>query len=420
MSTIPTAADIVTTEARKWLELADDLMPVVPLAAAVANFLDGEPVWLAVIAPPSSGKSDILMAMSSIKGVHMLSTITPKTFASGLKPTPGKSRAPSLLERLQAGNKRLLIFKDFGTILNLHPNDRNTIFAQLREIYDGRYSASFGTGIDIDWKGRIGVLAGATPNIDHAHRMNAELGERFVSYRPLVPDPGRVAMKALLVSGQEDERRAALQQAYRSAFGRATAAWQSLKRQGQLDVAPEAHPAIAALGEFVAAARRAVRHERSRWDDTFEVLPPEGPARLLKVLNQLHRAAVICYGGNTEAAMRLTVRVGVDSLPGKRGVALRELARNQDGITANSLAGRLQCDAGTAARELKDLVAIGLVTKSVPVKTTLYEPSPLLLDFAARIYLDELPNEDALSKLFDLSSNYAPEREKEKKRVGAG
>ena len=53
------------------------------------------------------------------------------------------------------------------------------------------------------------------------------------------------------------------------------------------------------------------------------------------------------------------------------------------------------------------------------VRTNVYRPSNQLLDFAARIYLDELPNAEALSKLFDLPSNYAPEREREKIGMGA-
>ena len=77
----------------------------------------------------------------------------------------------------------MLIIKDFGTILTLYREARGEIFAQLRKVYDGQFSKSFGTGETILWNGKIGILAGVTPAIDKYMSVNAMLGERFLHYR---------------------------------------------------------------------------------------------------------------------------------------------------------------------------------------------------------------------------------------------
>ena len=410
-------ATIVTEEVQKWLELDDDLLPVVPLVVAVANRLTGPPVWLMIVAPPSSGKSDVIMGVSAIKGVHALSTVTPKTFASGMKPSEDAKKPPSLLERLLNEGKWLLAIKDFGTILSLPPLQRNPILGQLREIYDGKYNAHFGTGVAIDWQGKLGLLVGATPSVDRQYKWNAELGERFVQFRPSVPDPRKVALWAAVVASKEKERKAALRQAYRDAFAAALRITRN-KEDRKTYLRPEGYLIGSALAQFVANGRRPVFRQRGAFDTGYEVLPPEGPARLTKVFKQIHTAALICYDGDLDAATRLVARVAANSIPGKRGKLLRELARNPDGVTIRAMAAVLECDENTAQRELDDIVAIGFAERSQPAKTAIYSASARLLDYAAQVFLDEYEAEEALRKLFDLPNNITSEREGEKKEVG--
>jgi Bifunctional DNA primase/polymerase, N-terminal len=59
----PSTLDRTVAVFRKWL-LLDDVWPVyVTLGAIAANHLPGPPVWLGLIAPPSSAKTEILSAM---------------------------------------------------------------------------------------------------------------------------------------------------------------------------------------------------------------------------------------------------------------------------------------------------------------------------------------------------------------------
>ena len=121
------------------LVLADpDLVDVV-LGAYAAHFLNDEPVWLLVVGPPSSAKSELVRLLYRAPRAYPLSSLTARTFASGLT---AEGEEPSLLARLK---DEVLLFKDFTTVLELHREERQALLAQLREIYDGRYDQTWGT-----------------------------------------------------------------------------------------------------------------------------------------------------------------------------------------------------------------------------------------------------------------------------------
>lgn len=403
-----TPATIVIAAAQEWLEIADDLAPVAPLVAAVANRLPGPPVWLMIVAPPSEGKTELIRPVGLLPGVHYLSQVTDKTLASGKKRESNDPKHLSLLERLRAEAKFLLVIKDFGTILSLPTKMRNLLLAQLREVYDGAYRATYGTGIEVDWTGKLGILAGATPAVDRLHKLNSELGERFVKFRPRPARPKDVALLAAFGAENESARRAALDAAYLESFQVAQAQLASSVPT------PEGGLVSAQAAQFVAAARTPVYHPGGSFDTSYEVGHSEGPGRVARVFSQLHHAAVIVYGGNMEAATRLVARVALDSVPGSRRAAMCVLAGCQDGVTVSAVAGTLRCDENTAKRVLDDLVILGLAEGEKPVSKLVYRPSGLLREYAALIFLDAYEPEEALQKLFGLPSNITPAGEREK------
>ena len=405
MSTQPSPAEIVMAVVRQWLELEDDLLPVVPLAVAVANRFKGPPVWLMIVAPPSSGKSDVIMGISSLRGALAISSVTSKTFASGMIPRKDAKRPPSLLEWVQEDGKWLLTLKDFGTIQSLPPLQRNPIFGQLREIYDGKYDAYFGTSVDVAWSGKLALIVGATPAVDRLQKWSAELGERFVLFRPTAPSPKEVARKAREVAIKEKHKKDAIAGAYQRAFAQAN----KLLVQAGRFYPKNAGQVAEALSVFVANARRPVRRERGS-ASTYQVLAPEGPGRLVKIFVQLYAAAAVCYAGDQDAATRLVARVAVDSLPHRRGRLLPELTLRQHGVGVAGMSDLLDCDEETARRELEDLELIGLATSSKAVQATIYKASTKLEELAS----DVLPDaKQPLEKLFDLLNNSTSERERE-------
>lgn len=106
----------------------------------------------------------------------MKGELTSKTFLSGYT----GSAHPSLLHQIGSG---ILAFKDFTTFMSKRPEDQAEIASQLREIYDGSFVKDTGKGITIRWKGKLTVIAAATPALERAWATRRDLGERFLQVR---------------------------------------------------------------------------------------------------------------------------------------------------------------------------------------------------------------------------------------------
>ncbi len=112
------------------------------LATVAATRLPGDPVWLLLIGPPSSGKTEALDALSDLPEAHFASILTEAGLLSG-SPTPDENATGGLLKLL--GERGLIVAPDFGTLLNEHRSTRNRIFACLREVFDGQFIRWIGT-----------------------------------------------------------------------------------------------------------------------------------------------------------------------------------------------------------------------------------------------------------------------------------
>ena len=401
-----TPAEIVLKEVHNWLELGDDLLPIVILASVVANRIGGkEPVWTMIVGPPSSGKSELIRAIAEIHGIHQLGKLTGRTLVSGM---PGGDR--SLLTWMKKTNKWLMTHKDWGTVMSAPPTERNEILGQLREIYDGEFNAQFGTGVKVNWKGKLGFIVGATRAVDRLQKWSTELGERFIQFRPTAPDKNRVTIRAALNEGRGEEMQRALRSAYIRAFVHA------MNISKSTEPSPDGNLIAGALGNLVALARTPVF--RDRYNGGQQVSEPEGPARLTGQFTQLYRATSVCFGGDREAATDLIVRVGIDSItPGIRRKLITRLAGSKWGLSVDGLGRSLGCDDNTARTHLEDLVALGLATQTKPAKKTIYAASDLLGDLVSQVYLDEFTPEEALQKLSQLHANYIHEgKEKEEEK----
>jgi len=125
------------------------------LGTIQAHYLNiGDPAWLFVVAPPGTGKSTMsIVAASGLPEVVTLSDFTENTLLSGFY----GHQQPGLLEKLgtptQVGQtyttegRGLLLAKDFTTVLTMRREKRAAILSQLREIHDGEFKRTFGTGV---------------------------------------------------------------------------------------------------------------------------------------------------------------------------------------------------------------------------------------------------------------------------------
>jgi hypothetical protein len=338
----------------RWLLIVDRAYIPLLVGAALAHRLRSDPVWPLIVAPPGGTKTEPLRAFVGSPGFYPLSELTPKTFASGLE-IPGGSD-PSLLLRL---TDEVLIFKDFTTVLQMRHEEQQGILAQLREIYDGRYDKTWGTGRELHWEGRLGFMAGVTPIIDRHQAVLSLLGERFVLFRVILPDRKRLALSALKCRQREEEMRHDLARAMRGFL--------AARGSTPPDIEPAILDRIATVADFVTRARSGV--QRDGWKRELEYAPePEAPTRFAKVLASLASGITLAYDSETvtERELRLVLRVALDCLPliRRRVIgALVEQTITEDGdrLSTSAIAGAVQFSTTAIRRALEDLQALEIV-----------------------------------------------------------
>ena len=175
-----------------YLWLKDDDAFVIVLGAVAAFILGLDPVWLLIVAPPSGAKTDFVHMLDEVPEIYPLSDLTPKTLASGFG-TPNTADV-SLLHEVDG---KILALKDLTTVLQKRRDQRDEVLAELREVFDGRFAKAWGTGQRLDWRGRVGFIAGVTSVIDQLHSVMGILGQRFVLLRPRQPDRQAAARRAI-------------------------------------------------------------------------------------------------------------------------------------------------------------------------------------------------------------------------------
>jgi hypothetical protein len=339
----------------------------VGLAGVVANYATGDSVWPLLVGPPGCGKSEIVTALTDAPDVWPLSSLTPQTLLSGFE---RKGTPASLL--LQIGGFGIVAFKDLTTVLTMHREARAQIIGQLREVADGKTEKSFGNGLRVEWKGKLGLVAGVTPVIDEQHAFLSVMGERFVLYRmPEVPRR-EITRYSLARRGHEPEMRDRL----RTVVAHFLA---SFRDAGQLELPAHFTEPLVTLADLVTRARSGVARD---WQtrDLLYLPEPEAPTRFAKQVAQL-TAALLAIGVDEGDAWRLARKTGWDSVPAVRCQLIELLARHQDELTTAQLQEGTDLPDSTLRRTVEDLVALGLVTRRKDNNRWLVKQGDLLADY---------------------------------------
>jgi hypothetical protein len=318
-------------------------------ACVAAHKLPGAPVWPMIVAPPGSMKTELLSALDGLPNVHMIDKMTPNSFISGQFDDgnkPKRKGEPSLLHRI--GSSGILAYSDFSTVTSMKSDDRASVLADMRRIYDGRLRKEYGTSDDPkshEWKGRITFLVAATPDVDGNYSIFQTLGERFVMVR--FSRPGGIG--AALCAMNQDSARA--REELRSAVHLLIRGIPNTNPQ----ISEELQGRIAALAEFAVRGRTHV--PRNGYSKKIEYVPePEAATRLAQQLQQLAKGSALLSGREVvaEADFRLVQRAAFDSIPASRWRVLRAL-----------IEGKRPMDAGLPPSTLcyarEDLQAHGLL-----------------------------------------------------------
>jgi len=350
----PAAIDDTLKVFGRWLLLKDHTPVLAVLGAVAANYLPGDPVWLALIAPPSSAKTEILNSTSLLPHVVQAASLTPAGLLSGTsKKQQVKGAKGGLLQ--QIGDFGILALKDFGTILSMHNETRAEAMAALREVYDGQYIRHVGSdgGKTLAWKGKVGLVCASTEVIDSHYAVIGAMGDRFLFSR-LAPVAGQAQFaRALDHAGNTTKQ-------MREELGQAVAQLFAGQKKEPRSLGKDEAKRIGAAVSLVVRLRGAVERDR-RTREIEAIYGAEGTARVGLALERL-LAGLDTLGVERERAMKVVLSTALDSVPPLRRRAYECVCKHRNVETAD-VAIEVGLPTNTTRRILEDLAAHGLIAR---------------------------------------------------------
>jgi len=313
------ALDLVLAEYRKSLEIPDPSQIHAMLGTIAANMTKGEkPVWLVIIGPPSSGKSDPLGYLKCLDKVKFASEITKGGLLScASRNKKGPDGTGGFLKEM--GDFGILVISDMSSTMALGEDGLKGFLGLMREVYDG-HVARFGgqdRGASNSWTGKMGFIAAATGDIDRHHASINTLGDRYLYFR--MPE-GDIKAKMERARTRVDNKNG-IESALKALFSMISAADSPELTDGN-------EKTLQTLAMFVAKTRTAVARDpkdRSIQDITV----PEEPTRLYLTFRTLLKG-MIRIGLTETEAMAVTSKIALDSIPPTRLAIIKQVIAIQD------------------------------------------------------------------------------------------
>jgi hypothetical protein len=339
---------------KKWLYLTSTECLDVVFGAVLANRLEGEPLWLFVVAPPGGMKSELLMSISQAPRIVATTSITPHALISGANFGPGSD--PSLIPKL---NNQVLVIKDFTTIMSMNSLAKEEIFGVLRDAYDGKTEKRFGNGVVRTYESKFGIIAGVTHVVETLSGNNP-LGERFLKYQLRAPAgaSSKVIRQAVSNLKNNDKMRAELSDIGRQAL--------DCEVKGVPDISDAIIDRIVGLAQWVAYLRNIV--SRDKYSGIIHFKPEhEVGTRIAKQLTKLAYGIAIFRGQPVVGpeVYDIIARVALDTAPSKVEAVVRVLAERQGSgwLSTQDLADWSNFPLETLRYILQDLALTGVVDK---------------------------------------------------------
>lgn len=342
----------------KWLAINEDIAALdIILAPVIDRRIRGDPLWLFDVGPPGSTKSEILRSLETVRGVYKLSQLTSKTIVSGKERKDG-TVVQGIFRKIDG---QVLVIPELSQILCKSKDERDAIFAQFRDLYDG--DTVYGYGIidePIHVKCRIGLLCGVTSTIDMYGSVHAVLGDRFLKIRPKF-NREHARHQAVTNEQELDAMRSQLSQAAHDFFERLDTTKIPTFTEAQLNK-------VELYAEFVAQIRTTVTSQAFREYDTSEWQPePEFATRLAQQFRKLGECVAIIRGHETvqEDDLAAVSRVAFDTCLPNRLEVVRVLCYATDPQNISQIARTSGLSYWKTRNSLESLTVIGGILEEI-------------------------------------------------------
>lgn len=201
---VPSTLDDVHERLKAWLYLeSTDYIDVI-LATALSNQHKGTPVWMFIMGDSSCGKSAILKTLKSYSNAIPIDRLTANTLASGHK--EGKLPTNDLGFYLN-NSSHILVFTDLACMKSINKDEKNEIWGQFRNLYDGDIFKRTGNGVNKSYENcHVTVIAGTTLDLANEFSLANQLGTRELTYGVSISEDARkrAVEKTITQIGQED------------------------------------------------------------------------------------------------------------------------------------------------------------------------------------------------------------------------
>lgn len=335
-------------------------------ATHLAVALEGDPLWLYLVAPPSSGKSTIceMLAADELRTCPM-DTLT------GI--VSGDRKGKHMLPMMQG---KCTVIKDGTLLLESNPQQIANVFGELRSAYDGSFVKHFRNGVSAEFSNvSFGMVIGITERI---YSLNmAALGERFLhcrmevtrdiererntnAIRKIFEKTGKTTFEGNEVA---DMRSFPKQRAYTAGFLsflhseiRNRDILRPRYTQSDVDL-------IQALADMIACSRAQAPRVRE-YGSPSELLYDARPEASTRVVKQLSRLALcLCYVFGvkeiTPTICRLLTKVALDTAYSRQHTIIRTVALSH-GLTRTAISSLTNIPLESISRRIDDLISLGI------------------------------------------------------------
>jgi len=326
------------------------------IATVISNRanLSDTPVWLLLLAGSSSGKTIMLKLLDKCGSyITPIDTLTVNTFASAME----RDEEVSLLHK---ANNGVLVFKDFTTLCSMNEKNLEEVMGQMRGVFDGSFNKKSGNNNDVKWEGKIGIIAAGTIAVQRKMRQYSENGERFLNYIMEVGDPKGITRRAMSIQGGLKEKETELAELVGGFINQKLAEVDNISRV----ISPEIIEEIIEVSDLCTKARSPVIMNKKNSAVVDFVPDREMPPRMAMMLKNMANALMFLSNeiGLSDINKKIIYKIGLDSIPVERRIALKICARYTEASTRN-IAIKLNYTTETVRAWMNQLNALKMVDR---------------------------------------------------------
>jgi hypothetical protein len=325
--------------------------------------MDGPPVWVFLVGPPGSAKTAVLASLNTYEKIYSTSSLTVHALISGANWK--ETMDPSLIPKLDG---KIMVVKDFTSIMAMRDAEKDEIFGILRDAYDGRCGKVFGNGVERNYVSRFTVLAAVTPRIYDLSSNHTSLGERFlkfsVGHNLIHTSEEEIISRAIGNINSEAEMNVEFQDVVNQFLTR------TVNMEHIPDVPKDIERRTIALAMWGARMRGSVTRDTYRNEIITSRPSAEIGSRLGIQLAKLAKALAMVHGNKsvTMAEYRLVKKITLDTIPQRNEDIFRHMLKMcpsfSDTISASAIATATRYPQATIQRLLQDMDVLDVVTKT--------------------------------------------------------